>query len=234
MKAPQGKLIVIEGTDGSGKATQTNLLVKRLLEKEYRVATASFPQYGKKSAGLVEEYLNGKYGEPNLLDPKIASLFYALDRFDISSEIRARLEEGNIMILDRYVDSNAGHQGGKIKDARERARFFAWLYDIEFNILKIPKPDLVLILHVPATVGQQLVAEKQQRLYIEDGKKADKHESNLEHLKNAEAAYLWLAKHAPKNHIVISCVEQGKILPPDAIHKKIWAVIKPVLQKKYQ
>lgn len=222
----KGKLIVIEGTDGSGKAMQTNLLLKRLTKEGYAVAAASFPQYGKKSAGMVEEYLNGKYGKPDSLDPRIASLFYALDRFDLSAEIRMRIKEGNIMVLDRYVDSNAGHQGGKIKDARERAEFLAWLYELEFGILTIPKPDLVLILHVPARIGQHLVAEKQQRLYIKGGKKHDGHEADLEHLQHAEASYLWLAEQYPNDHIVIECAPSNSILPPETIHERVWGTVK--------
>src|SRR3989344_8673471 len=167
----KGKLIVIDGTDGSGKKTQTQLLIERLQKENYPAVSISFPQYGKKSAGLVEEYLNGKYGKADEVNPYTASLFYALDRFDLSSEIRARLAEGKIIVTDRYVDANAGHQGGKIKNPEERKKFIEWLYDMEYRILGILRPDTVLILYVPAEVGQKLVLEKQQRLYIEGEKK---------------------------------------------------------------
>src|SRR3989344_3601468 len=119
----RGRLIVIEGTDGSGKKKPAALFVERLKREGYKTATLAFPQYGKKSAGLVEEYLNGKYGAPDDVNPYAASLFYALDRFDIAYEVKKLLDEGFILIVDRYVDSNAGHQGGKIKNPTEREKF---------------------------------------------------------------------------------------------------------------
>lgn len=223
-----GKLIVIEGTDGSGKGTQLELLKKRLDAEGVSNVNFSFPQYGKKSAGPVEEYLNGKYGEPNELNPYAASIFYAMDRFDLSREIRDALKE-KLVILDRYVDSNAGHQGGKISNPEEREKFVEWLYDLEFRILGVPRPDLVVILHVPAEIGQQLVAKKVARSYLEKGTH-DKHEGNLEHLKNAEASYLWLAEQHPQDHKIIECVEDGKILAPEVIHQKVYNLIAPLLK----
>ena len=227
----KGKLIVIDGTDGSGKKTQTRLLLERLQQEGYPALSIAFPQYGKKSAGLVEEYLNGKYGRPEEVSPYTASLFYALDRFDLSAEIRTGLEEGKIIITDRYVDANAGHHGGKIKDLQERTKFLEWLYDLEYRILGIPRPDIVCILHVPAEVGQRLVAEKQQRLYIEGGKALDAHEADLGHLEAAEESYLWLAKQFPEDHQVIECTENGKLLSPEEIHEKLRQAVAPILPK---
>lgn len=222
MNSPSGKLIVIDGTDGSGKKTQTQLLLDRLQKAGYPTISISFPQYGKKSAGLVEEYLNGKYGKADALDPYIASLFYALDRFDLSHDIKKSLDEGKIIVTDRYVDANAGHQGGKIKDPEDRKRYIAWLYNLEYRILGIPKPDVVFILHVPAEIGQQLVLTKQQRLYLEEGKKTDAHEADLDHLKAAEKTYLWLAKQYPLDHKIVECVRSGEMLSREEIHGIIW------------
>jgi len=220
-----GKLIVIEGTDGSGKRTQAALLVQRLIRERVEVALISFPQYGKKSAGLVEEYLNGAYGPPDEVNPYAASLFYAVDRFDAARKIRTLLEAGTAVILDRYVDSNAGHQGGKIANDAEREKFLDWLYNTEYGILGAPRPDIVLLLHVPAEIGQRLVAAKQQRLYIESGKSHDSHENNLGHLQRAEAAYLWLAKRHPETHVVIECVENGSLLEPKDIHARVYRAL---------
>lgn len=227
----KGILLPIEGTDGTGKKTQVKILVEKLEALGFRVATVSFPQYGKKSAGLVEEYLNGKYGAPDKVSPYAASLFFALDRFDASLKIRELLEAGHVMILDRYVDSNAGHQGGKISDPEEREKFLAWLYDIEYNILKIPKPDFVIILHMPAEIGQTLIAKKQERLYIEKGTH-DAHELDLEHLKNAEASYLWLAEKSPEDHKVVECHDGKMILAPEEIGAKIWEIVETLLKKE--
>lgn len=221
----------IEGTDGTGKKTQVKILVEKLQSLGFRVATVSFPQYGKKSAGLVEEYLNGYYGAPDKVSPYAASLFFALDRFDASPKIKELLEAGYIMVLDRYVDSNAGHQGGKIGDPEERAKFLEWLYNIEYNILKIPKPDFVIILHMPAEIGQTLVAKKQERLYLEKGTH-DAHELDINHLKNAEASYLWLVGKSPEDHMLVECCDGERILTPDEISAKIWETVNIVLEKQ--
>jgi len=226
----QGKLIVLEGTDGSGKSVQTHLLLERLQKEGHRATTLSFPQYGKKSSGPVEEYLNGKYGPADHVNPYAASLFYAIDRFDIARELGARLTEGYVVVADRYVDSNAAHQGGKIRDPEERERFIEWLYDIEYRILEIPKPDLVIILHVPAIIGQKLVAQKRQRFYLEKGATRDAHEADLEHLRNAEVTYLWLAARHLETHRVIECVKNDTLMTPEAIHQRIWEVAVKILK----
>ena len=225
----RGKLIVLEGTDGSGKGTQLKLLMERLEKEGIKATSLAFPQYGKKSSGPIEEYLNGKYGTPDEVSPYAASLFYAIDRFDVSKEIKVRLGEKYLVVLDRYVDSNAGHQGGKIKDPKEREKFTEWLYDIEYRILGIPKPDLVIILRVPAEIGQKLVAQKQQRPYLDGGKKSDAHEADLSHLKASEESYLWLARKFPKDHFIIECMEGGELLTPETVHQKIWEKIRPLI-----
>lgn len=224
-----GKLIVIDGTDGTGKKTQTQFLLDRLQKEGYPAVSISFPQYGKKSAGLVEEYLNGKYGKAEEVSPYAASLFYALDRFDLSGEIKKALAEGKIIITDRYVDANAGHQGGKIKDLEERKKFISWLYGIEYDILGIPRPDMVFILHIPPEMGQRLVLEKQQRLYIEEGGKMDLHESDIEHLKAAETAYIWLTEQYLQDHRLIECTENGRLLSREEIHEKLWQEVLPLV-----
>lgn len=229
METRKGKLIVIDGTDGSGKKTQTRLLLDRLKKEGYPVSSIAFPQYGEKSAGLVENYLNGKYGPPDSLNPYIASVFYTVDRFDLSENIRKAIAEGTTVITDRYVDANAGHQGGKFLNPEERAQYLSWLYDFEYGTFGIPKPDLVLILHVPAETGQELIKKKQQRLYIEGGKNMDGHENNLKHLKAAENSFLWLVEKYPEDHKLIECMEGEDLLSPEKIHEKIWNEIKTVI-----
>ncbi len=221
-----GRLFVLEGTDGSGKGTQFKLLLHRLKRSHYTVETLSFPQYGTKSAGLIENYLNGKYGtDPHDVSPRVASLFYALDRFDAAPSIRTWLAQESIVLLDRYVDSNAGHQGGKIRDLGERKKFLKWLYEFEYRLLKIPRPDIVFILHVPASIGQQLVAQKSQRTYLKGASTHDIHEQDLQHLKDAEQSYLWLAEMYPKDHSVIECVENERLLTPQEIHERVWKIL---------
>lgn len=217
----RGKLIVLEGTDGSGKSTQAKLLLARLRQEGIRSATLSFPQYGRKSAGLIEEYLNGRYGAPDRVSPYAASLFYALDRFDAMPRIRTLLNRNDAVILDRYVDSNAGHQGGKIKNSRARAAFLVWLYKLEYTLLGCERPDLVLILRVPAALGQKLVARKKRRAYLTHGHK-DAHERNLAHLRRAEQSYFWLSRRFPRTHRVIECTTRARLLPPEEIHQRVW------------
>jgi len=231
-KQNSGVLIILEGIDGSGKRTQAELLIKRLKRAGYAVEIKSFPQYGKKSAGMVEEYLNGAYGEANAVNPFAASLFFALDRFDAARDIRRWLSDGKIVVLDRYTDSNVGHQGGKITDENERRRFLEWLYHEEYALMEIPKPDLVLILHVPAGTGQKLVGKKQPRKYLAGGRSHDAHEQNLSHLEAAERAYLWLARERPDDHIVIECTKGGAMLSPMAIHQNVWKIIEGKLEEE--
>ncbi len=229
-KAPikPGKLIVLDGNDGSGKATQTKLLVEELVASGYKVETASFPQYGSKSAGLVEEYLNGKYGQ---VTPQAASIFYAVDRFDASFKIRQWLSEGKIVVSNRYVTANAGHQGGKIGDEIERLKFFKWLDNLEYTVFNIPKPDLNIILNVPAAVAQELVDKKSEdvRKYV-GGKKRDLHEADINHLKNAEKVFMEIARLFPNTKLV-ECVEQGKLLPVEIIHNKVWELVRRIALK---
>ena len=219
----KGIFILIEGTDGSGKTLQTGLLIKRLKKLNKKVEQISFPQYGQPSAFLVEKYLNGEFGSASEVGPYRASILYAVDRFAAANQIRKWLKQGKIVIANRYVASNMGHQGGKIKDAKKRRQYLDWVYDLEYNILGIPKPDVNLILHVTAKISQQLVDKKGERKYLK-GKKRDIHEDDLNHLRDAEQAYLEINKRYPEFKI-IECVENNKILPPQIIHQKIWQII---------
>jgi len=230
-KKPQtqkGRFVVIDGTDGSGKATQTGLLVDELKLSGYPVEMTDFPQYGTKSAGLIEEYLNGKYGQ---VGPEAASIFYAIDRFDASFKIREWLKEGKIVISNRYVTANAGHQGGKISDNIDRLKFFKWLDNLEYNIFGIPKPDLNVILHIPAKMAQKLVDKKSaaDRKYV-NGKKRDLHEADLKHLQNAEKAYMEIARLFPNTKLV-ECVKNGELLTPGEIHNKVWDLVRRIALK---
>ena len=227
-KVRKGRFIVIDGTDGSGKATQTDLLVKELKANGYGVEVTDFPQYGTKSAGMIEEYLNGKYGR---VGPHAASIFYAIDRFDASLKIKEWLEAGKIIISNRYVTANAGHQGGKIADDFQRLKFFKWLNNLEYNIFGIPKPDLNIILHMPAEMAQKLVDRKsvETRKYA-NGKKRDLHEADIKHLKNAEKVYMEIARLFPNTRLV-ECALNGKLLIPGEVHGKVWELVRRVVLK---
>ena len=226
MKSPyRGKFIVFEGIDGSGKSTQTKLLADRLTKKGLQTTSLEFPQYGEKSAGLVEEYLSGKYGNAKEVGPYAASIFYAVDRYDLSFQIRELLKNGHIIVSDRYVASNMGHQGAKITVPRKRKEFFKWLYDIEYGIFQIPKPTISFILCVPATIAKKLCENKERR----KKKKSDIHEKDLAHLQNAEKAYIHASQIFPKDFLTVDCIENEHMLSPLAIHEKIWTKVQKFL-----
>lgn len=223
-----GKFIVIDGTDGSGKTTQLNLLKNRLENEGYQVEIADFPQYNTKSAGLVEEYLSGKYGGVGAVNAYQASIFYAVDRYDASFKIRRHLAEGRIVLANRYLSANLGHQGCKIDNPLERRVFFNWLHDLEYKIFNIPKPDLSIILHVEAEISQELARQRKREDWT--GKTTDIHEENLEHLKKAERVYLEIAQSFPDYHL-IRCTKNQGILSREEIHLLVWLRVGRLLKR---
>lgn len=225
---PNGKFIVIEGTDGSGKGEQTIRLVKRIKDAGHEIAPFDFPRYSEPSSWFVNQYLNGNFGTIAEVGPKTASLFYALDRYAAAPVIRAALAAGQIAVSNRYVGSNLGHQGSKFNDPIERQEYFKWNYDLEYAINGIPKPDLNIILHVPAEIAQELVDKKVERQYL-GGKKRDLHETDIDHLKKTEAVYKQLSELFPNDFTVVECVEGGRLLSIDEVHEKVWTVAQKVL-----
>ncbi len=229
--------IVIEGPDGSGKATQTELLVKALKKESFKVRKIDFPQYGNKSAGLIEEYLNGKYGKAKEIGPYRASIFYACDRYNASFKIRKWLNDGCVVIADRYVSSNAAHQGGKIESKAKRKKYFKWLYDLEYNIFEIPKPDITFILKTSTDFSYKLSSkienkEKREKKHLYLGKKKrDIHEKDKQHLSDSLNIYLELSKEKPEEFKIIECIKEKKLLPPKDIHNKIKESLKIKLSK---
>ncbi|MCC6639500.1 thymidylate kinase [Candidatus Falkowbacteria bacterium] len=224
-----GKLIVIDGVDGSGKGTQTQLLLTRMQEEGYKVHLFDFPQYGKKSAGPVEEYLNGHYGQAQDVGAYRASILFAVDRYDASHLMKQLLNDGVHVICNRYVTANIGHQGAKINNDYDRTQFIEWLLDLEYNLFAIPKPDVNVILHVPPATAQKLVDQKQARSYTT--LKRDIHEADLDHLKNAEASYLALHNKDPQTYQLISCELNEKLRSIEDISEELWSIIKPLLSK---
>jgi dTMP kinase len=227
---PKGFFLVIDGTDGSGKGTQTTRLVERLKSESRDIVMVDFPRYGNPSAYFVERYLRGEYGSLKDIDAYRASTFYALDRFDAAKDIRAALERGAIVVSNRYVSANKGHQMGKIKDPAERKKFLDWLNGFEYGILGIPKPDLTILLHVPADVGFDLIAKKDERAYL-NGKVRDIHENDREHLRDAEQAYLSLTTlDTFERWRLIECMDNDRLLSIEEVHERILGIIRPLLE----
>ncbi len=223
-----GKFIVIEGIDGSGKATQTKLLIKRLKKEGFKTATIDFPQYYNNFFGkMTGRYLSGEFGTADEVSPYLASVLYALDRWESKDFILKQLKAGKIVICDRYASSNIIHQGGKIKQKKKRDELVKWLEKMEFDVLKISKPDLIVYLDVPHNIGQQLVDKKERRGYIK-GKKRDIHEENSNHLINARLQALRLVKQN-KSWIKINCLKNGELLTPEKISDLVWDGIKKII-----
>ena len=206
--AEKGLFIAIEGGDGSGKATQTEILHQHLnggLGKQ--VMKLSFPRYGQASAYYVERYLNGAYGTADEVPADLGSLPYAVDRFAASHDIEAFLADPEAVVLtDRYVASNLAHQGTKVHDRDERIEFYERSMALEYGLLKIPRPDKNIVLLVPPHIAQQNVDLKDVRTYTE--KKRDIHEANADHLDRAKRNYEELCELYPGEYIAIECMDE--------------------------
>ena len=222
----KGKFIVIEGTDGSGKGTQVKLLLERLRKFDLEVSTTDFPQYGEPSAFFVEKYLRGDYGTVDEVGPKLASYFYALDRFDKSFDIRKLLDQGSNLISNRYTTSSMGHQAGKITSRKEQDIFLDWLDDLEYEQFNIPRPDLVIFLSVPSEIGQQLVSKKEEREYTK-GKSHDIHEADLSHLEKAHDAYHYVADKF--GWVKIDCMDGDRLMTIEEVHNLILEEVSKIL-----
>jgi len=222
-----GKLIVIEGSDGTGKATQSKKIISKLKRLGMRVRFLDFPQYGTPSCGPVEKYLNGTYGDTDSITAYQASLLYAVDRFDASFKLKKWLKEGAIVIANRYVTSNLAHQGCKIKNPKKRREFFKWVNNLEYNVFKIPRPVANLILYMPVELSHQLIGHKKSRKYLK-GKKRDLHEANIRHLRCASDTYLELAKTYPREYKIINCYRR-RLLSRNEIFELIWEKIKKII-----
>jgi len=228
----KGKLIVIDGTDGSGKATQVELLARKLKSEGKTVKIVDFPEYYKNFFGaFIGHCLSEQYYNFLNVHPKIASIMYAADRWESGGEMRNWLKKGYIIIANRYVSANQIHQGGKIKNAKKRNNFMKWLDEMEYEVFKIPRPDITLYLDLPVKVILQLLqhreSSKMKREYLK--KKKDVHEADVNFLINSRQSALKLVKEV-KNFIKIDCAPRGYILPREIIHKEIYEKVKKVLK----
>ncbi|MHB8668871.1 MAG: dTMP kinase [Burkholderiales bacterium] len=233
----KGKFFVFEGIDGAGKSTQSNRLAMALKEKGYAVEKIDFPQYGKKSAGLVENYQTGLYGSSREVGPYRASIFYAVDRYDLGFQIKRWLAEGKIVISDRYVVSNIGHQGGKIiNDTAAWEHYIDWLYDMEYRIFGIPKPDYNFILKISPELSMKMSNRivdpekiKKRTAYLGDASKQDIHEADKKHLEETLKSYLSVAGKFPEEFKVIECQEGDRFVPIEAVSKTVLDLVQEKL-----
>jgi thymidylate kinase/thymidylate synthase ThyX len=227
MQDTTGLFLVIEGTDGSGKGTQFKILADRLKREGHDVVTFDFPQYEHDSSYFVKQYLNGNYGTAEEVGPYTGSLFYALDRYQASNAIRQALAEGKIVLANRFTGSNMAHQGTKFQNDEERRGYFIWLDNLEFMMLKIPRPHKNIVLRVPAETAQKLVDNKGERSYTE--KKRDIHEADLSHLQKSVQVYDDLCQLFPRDFQRIDCVRSGQLMDIETISDLLWNTVQPLL-----
>lgn len=225
MNHRKGKLVVIDGTDGSGKGTQTELLLKYLDEHKKKNKYIDFPRYYTSFHGrMVGRYLKGEFGSLQSASPYLTSLFYALDRLTARDEIIDWLEEGNTVVANRYTTSSMAFQTVRVEKEKQ-PEFLKWLYDMEYKEHKLPKEDVVLFLYVPVEISQKLLEQKNKREYM-GGKKKDINEADVKYQKDVLKLYLELAKKNP-HWEVIKCVDgRGKLLAIPKVHMKVITALK--------
>lgn len=223
-----GKIIVIEGLDGSGKQTQSEKLFNRLKEEGKNIIKIAYPRYENPSSSLVKMYLSGEFGK-NATDVNayIASTFYAVDRYaSYKQDYEEFYKNGGIVLLDRYVTANMVHQSSKINDLEEKEKFLSWLCDFEYGLFGIPKPDKVFFLNIPPQVSQELIKERKNKFSNESQK--DIHEQDEKYLQHSydNACYL-INKYSWDE---INCTRDGKLRTIDDIHEEIYTKVLEVIK----
>lgn len=225
----RGRLIVIEGVDGSGKETQTRLLCDRLQREGKNPLTVSFPDYQSPSSALVKMYLAGEFGgEAADVSPRVASCFYALDRYaSYHTKWGKDYERGSLILADRYTTSNMVHQASKIIATEEKDRFLDWLWDFEYRICGLPQPDCVVFLDMPPELALSLTEERNNKITGE--KLKDIHELDRSHLM---ASYT-NAKYAAQKYgwETIPCAEGGQVRSREEIAAGVYAIVAKALDK---
>lgn len=221
----KGLFFVIDGVDGSGKGTQSNLIYDRLIKEGYKVKYFDFPRYNDYSSIFIRKYLNGDLGKLSDIDAYEASTFFALDRYAAKNEIQKYIDEGYVILCNRYISSNQIHQSSKIEDEKELDIFLDWLDDFEFNKLKIPRPDKVIFLDMDWKIGRKLVKKKEssQRKYV-DGKVKDLHEEDDVYMSKSYDRALGLCDRF-ENWDKIKCYEGSEPLQIEIIHEKIYDLV---------
>lgn len=225
----QGKLFVIEGVDGSGKATQTALLYDALTRAGYSAGKVEFPNYASPSSSLIKMYLNGDFGaQADAVNPFVASTFYAVDRFaTFRTEWESFYQSGGILLADRYTTSNMIHQGSKIADPADKAAYFQWLLDFEYRLFGLPEPDCVLFLDMPPACSRTL---RTARGTLKQDLTQDIHEADDAYLLASYENALSVARDYAWQ--IIACADQdGQVRPIEAIAQDVLAAVTPYLSK---
>lgn len=222
-----GKVIVIEGTDSSGKETQTKRLYEKLLNGGVEVKKLSFPNYESPACEPVKMYLAGAFGDKALdVSPYPVSTMYAIDRYaSFKMEWEKFYENGGVLVTDRYTTSNMVHQASKISDEVKKDEYLNWLVDLEYKKIGIPEPDMVIFLNMPTEMAAKLMAERKNKITGEE--KKDIHEKDLEYLKKSYDNACKIAKKYSWQEI--KCVENGNLKTIEEIGEEIYSLVKGIL-----
>jgi dTMP kinase len=218
----RGLLIAIEGIDGSGKHTQARLLEQTLLSEGFNVYATGFPQYDSWFGSMVGKFLNGEFGSLRDVDPHFSALLYAGDRFEAKPRIQSALNQGKIVLVDRYVASNLAHQVARAS-AEKRSEFLRWIEHLEYSIYGLPREDLILYLRVPPSQAQKLVAQKSGRNYTRA--KHDIQEKSLSHLENAAEMYDMLSRSRPWATIQCYDAQNNSLRLLEDIAAEVWSAV---------
>jgi dTMP kinase len=224
-----GRLVVLCGIDASGKTTQADLLAEHAEAEGILVRRISYPRYGEGFFGeLIERYLRGEFAqEAGDVSPWLASLPYACDRWESLPRLRQWLGEGALVLCNRYVPANMAHQGSKLP-AEQREDFFRWEERMEYDVFGLPRPDLHLLMDVPPVVAAELVRKRNADLGRADGQ--DIHERDDSHLRRTAECYQALAAaNRGGTWSVVSCVQEGQLLPPADIASRVWNAARDVI-----
>ncbi|MDD3653186.1 MAG: thymidylate kinase [Desulfotomaculaceae bacterium] len=220
----KGKLIAIESGDGCGKETQSEMLYKRLLCDGCNVKKISFPNYKSSSAALINMYLSGEFGsDPGEVSPYVASTFYTVDRFaSYKKDWESFYLSGGIILADRYTTANMVHQAAKISDEREKKKYLDWLLDFEFNIFRLPVPDLVIFLDMPPEYSRRLIIGRVSKSGVKDI-----HEHNYDYMVKT---YYNACSIAEQYHwAIIKSVADGQLKNIEEIHEEIYRIVKAII-----
>jgi len=219
-----GKLIVFEGTDGSGKATQSRMLCEYLEKQGIAYCNINFPRYGKPSAAMVQEYLDGKLGKkPEDVNAYAASMFYAMDRYaSYKQDWGGVYEAGGLIVADRYTTSNAVHQASKLPD-EERKAYLDWLFDTEYRLLGLPAPDLVVYLDMPTEITEKMMRQREAATNT----KADIHEQDQAYLRRCRENARKVVQEC--GWTVIHCAEGDHPRTVEDIHAEVCDLVKKLL-----
>ena len=221
----QGKLIVFEGTDGSGKATQSSLLCEELARRGISFRKLDFPRYQEESSALIRLYLGGAFGDrPDDVNAYAASVFYSVDRYaSYKQDWGGFYESGGLLIADRYTTSNAVHQAGKLPDG-EREKYLDWLFDFEYGLLGLPEPSLVFYLDVPTELTEKMMRAREQATHT----KADIHEQDEAYLRACRENARKVAERCAWQRI--DCSKNGEMRAIEDIHEEIYRRVAELLK----